>query len=212
MRPRLSEMRAVNVSRAPCRPASAPICITPTGPARFPAVCPKLDSNCPNPPAVCPTRFPNCLFAWPIASGRLAGLTRLTDATLGASRTPITPSPRLSTLGTTSSASRCFSRSISRCTSLPLLSLIAVDTSAVASSLAASSTPSIFTMMSPPLSPYLAPAPEGSAIAGTSTPGLRETLLTPEVVTVPKMAAQARIKLKITPPLMTSARWRAGRF
>ena len=52
MSPRFRDINAANDKSAPCFPASAPICITPTGPARFPAFCPRFEKSLAKPAAV----------------------------------------------------------------------------------------------------------------------------------------------------------------
>mmetsp|Transcript_14310 Transcript_14310/g.32924 ORF Transcript_14310/g.32924 Transcript_14310/m.32924 type:complete len:254 (+) Transcript_14310:82-843(+) len=212
MTPRLMEMRAIKARSVPCFPASAPICITPTGPARLPTLSWKCVKSLPNPKKVSEVRVVNCRFVIATASTTLFGFALLLTMTLGASLTPITPSPLLTRSGLTSSGTSPSARFTTKCIVLPLLFFTACTRSETAFSLFPMFFPSISTMTSPGFIPYLAPAPLPSTKEETTTPWSRTGTTTPLEVTEPKIAPHARIMLNKTPAEITNARWMAGRF
>mmetsp|Transcript_67484 Transcript_67484/g.109441 ORF Transcript_67484/g.109441 Transcript_67484/m.109441 type:complete len:214 (-) Transcript_67484:939-1580(-) len=146
MSPKFSEISAANVSNAPCLPASLPICITPTGPARLPAFAPKLEKSLIKPEAVAEKSFPNSLFVISTAFNGPSGKTTFTLATFVDSRTPITPSPLTPLSGTTFTSSNSSGLSPARCTIKwsvrPFESFTAFTTVLVASSPESTSLPS----------------------------------------------------------------------
>mmetsp|Transcript_21653 Transcript_21653/g.52129 ORF Transcript_21653/g.52129 Transcript_21653/m.52129 type:complete len:212 (+) Transcript_21653:151-786(+) len=133
MIPRFSEMSAMKVRIAPCLPASAPIVMTPIGPARlvgaaFPPANPCTSFT--SPPAVCEKARLNSRLVSAAACIGESGRVRSMRSMFGASRTPITPSPLELTSGVRSRSSSPPFRSTTRCIVFPLLFFTA-DTSMV---------------------------------------------------------------------------------
>mmetsp|Transcript_38230 Transcript_38230/g.74688 ORF Transcript_38230/g.74688 Transcript_38230/m.74688 type:complete len:281 (-) Transcript_38230:807-1649(-) len=206
MIPRLIEMSAAKVSRAPCCPASAPICITPTGPAMLPAADPMFERILPNPVSVCPKMRTNSLLVMTSASMGFCGMTADTFSTYGVSLTPMIPSPPLVLSGVTSSAIFSPVLRMSKWIVLPPLDLMLCTRSLVAPASAVKGTPLTPRTTSPAFIPYRAPAPSGATMAGTCTPGLRIGSMTPPLTTVIRIAPNDRIMLKMTPAERTRAR------